>query len=284
LKRKALTLCMVLAFSVLFCGSAWAGYSITISKASNKLALYRDGSLIRVFPVATGRHPSFTPEGTFTIVCKLIDPYYTRGKIPGGSPRNPLGPRWLGLNVGGGGTYGIHGNNNPASIGTYASGGCIRMYNKDVIWLFDRVPAGTPVTINNIPINRSPRTAAPGEPKPRPIKLLVGDIIIPLPDNRQPEERNKHIFIPLRPAVEKLGYKLVWHYEYNIIEIRKAGEKAFIDAEGDSAMVNGRFYRLPVKGTFKEGVLYLPLEFFNLLPGITAEWDEKNRQVMLAYN
>jgi len=43
--------------------------------------------------------------------------------------------------------YGIHGTNNPASIGTAASNGCIRMYNEDVNELFNLVSVGTPVTI-----------------------------------------------------------------------------------------------------------------------------------------
>lgn len=276
MKKKGLILSLALLFALSLCGSAWAGYSITISKASNRLALYKDGTLVRIFPVATGRHPSLTPEGTFTIVCKLVNPYYARGKIPGGSPRNPLGPRWLGLSLGGGGTYGIHGTNNPSSIGTYASGGCIRMYNKDIIWLFDRVPVGTPVTINNIPL-----MPAPKEAEPRPIKMLAGSKIMSLPRDQQPEERGKHIYIPLRPAAEKLGYQMMWHYEYNIIEIKKGKEKTYIDAEGDSVITGGRFYRLPAGAVLKESGLYLPLEFFNLLPGITARWNEKNREVIL---
>lgn len=64
--------------------------------------------------------------------------------IPGGSPRNPMGPRALTLN---GGEYAIHGTNMPRSIGTYASYGCIRMLNADIVDLFDRVRVGTPVVV-----------------------------------------------------------------------------------------------------------------------------------------
>ena len=64
--------------------------------------------------------------------------------IPGGSPDNPMGPRALTL---AGGQYAIHGTNKPQSIGTFASYGCIRMYNQDVVDLFERFGIGTDVVV-----------------------------------------------------------------------------------------------------------------------------------------
>jgi lipoprotein-anchoring transpeptidase ErfK/SrfK len=64
--------------------------------------------------------------------------------IPGGSPRNPMGARALTLT---GGDYAIHGTNRPESIGTYASYGCVRMFNEDIIDLFGRVGLGTRVVV-----------------------------------------------------------------------------------------------------------------------------------------
>jgi lipoprotein-anchoring transpeptidase ErfK/SrfK len=64
--------------------------------------------------------------------------------IPGGSPGNPMGARALTLS---GGEYAIHGTNRPESIGTYASYGCIRMFNEDVVDLFRRVRIGTEVVV-----------------------------------------------------------------------------------------------------------------------------------------
>ena len=122
---------------------------IIINKASNMLAFYENGKIIKTFQVATGRKASYTPEGTFRIVNKIKNrPYYT-DNIPGGDPRNPLGDRWLGLDARGtyGTTYAIHGNSNPASIGTYASSGCVRMFDEEVRWLFDQVNLYTPVII-----------------------------------------------------------------------------------------------------------------------------------------
>jgi lipoprotein-anchoring transpeptidase ErfK/SrfK len=65
--------------------------------------------------------------------------------IPGGSPRNPMGARALTLS--GGGQYAIHGTNRPESIGTFASYGCFRMLNDDIVDLFERVSVGTPVLV-----------------------------------------------------------------------------------------------------------------------------------------
>lgn len=108
-------------------------YRIVINKSAKRLYLYRDGTLYKVYPVAIGKPTTPTPTGTFTIANKQVN--------PGG----PFGTRWMGLSKP---HYGIHGNNNPPSIGTAASNGCVRMYNEDVEDLFDIVSVGTPVTIS----------------------------------------------------------------------------------------------------------------------------------------
>jgi lipoprotein-anchoring transpeptidase ErfK/SrfK len=64
--------------------------------------------------------------------------------VPGGHPLNPLGVRALYL---GATMYRIHGTDAPWTIGDAASKGCIRLYNEDVIDLYDRVPVGTRVTV-----------------------------------------------------------------------------------------------------------------------------------------
>src|SRR6266566_2370708 len=65
--------------------------------------------------------------------------------IPGGSPSNPMGAAALTLS--GGGEYAIHGTNNPGSVGGFVSYGCIRMYNADVLDLYNRVGWGTTVVV-----------------------------------------------------------------------------------------------------------------------------------------
>lgn len=126
-------------------------YYIEIDKSRNTLTLFKNNELVRSFMVATGKSKKLTPVGTFKIANKIKDPWYSPKSIPGKDPLNPLGTRWLGLDVPntGGTKYGIHGTNNPASIGKYASLGCIRMNNRDVQWLYDHVPVGTVVIIKD---------------------------------------------------------------------------------------------------------------------------------------
>src|ERR1700730_4190718 len=64
--------------------------------------------------------------------------------IPSGSPHNPMGAAALVLAHG---QYAIHGTNAPNSIGSFVSYGCIRMYNKDILDLYDRVSVGTRVVV-----------------------------------------------------------------------------------------------------------------------------------------
>lgn len=126
---------------------------LIVNKATNQLAYFKQGELVSVFSVGTGRRNSYTPEGLFSIANKIKNRPYYKEKIPGGSPYNPLGDRWLGLDVPGtwGQTYGIHGNSNSNSIGKYVSAGCVRMHNEDVRELFEKVSIGTPVLITHSP-------------------------------------------------------------------------------------------------------------------------------------
>jgi lipoprotein-anchoring transpeptidase ErfK/SrfK len=64
--------------------------------------------------------------------------------IEGGAPNNPMGAAAMVL---AGGEYAIHGTNRPKSIGGFVSYGCIRMHNRDIVRLFDRVHIGTPVVV-----------------------------------------------------------------------------------------------------------------------------------------
>ena len=65
--------------------------------------------------------------------------------IPSGSSANPMGAAAMTLS--GGGEYAIHGTNSPGSIGGFGSHGCIRMYNSDIMDLYDRVSLGTKVVV-----------------------------------------------------------------------------------------------------------------------------------------
>lgn len=153
MRRKIGILLLLFSFFVFVIfvptGEAASKQLIIINKKTNQLAFYENNTLTRVFWVGTGKSANLTPEGKFKIVNKIKNRPYYKGKIPGGSSKNPLGVRWLGINARGtwGTTYAIHGNNNAASIGYHVSNGCIRMYNDQVSWLFDRVAINTPVII-----------------------------------------------------------------------------------------------------------------------------------------
>ncbi|AEJ44588.1 L,D-transpeptidase [Alicyclobacillus acidocaldarius] len=109
-----------------------AKYEIIVDLSDRRLYLLEAGKVIRAFPVGIGEMVTRTPIGQYTIVNKEPN--------PGGH----FGAYWMGLSKP---HYGIHGTNNPSSIGKLVSHGCIRMYNEDVTWLAHTVPLGTPVTI-----------------------------------------------------------------------------------------------------------------------------------------
>jgi lipoprotein-anchoring transpeptidase ErfK/SrfK len=84
-------------------------------------------------------NPSWTPTPTMIKENPRLPAW-----VPGGHPLNPLGVRALYL---GSSAYRIHGTDAPWTIGQPVSKGCIRMYNQDVIDLYNRVPVGTKVTV-----------------------------------------------------------------------------------------------------------------------------------------
>ena len=129
------------------------GVYLVINKGTNRLTVYLNGYPVYKFPVGTGKNKELTPEGCFIIKNKVKNPWYLPKNIKGGAPENPLGSRWIGLNVPNtnGYKYGIHGTNNPESIGHYVSQGCIRMHNKDVEWIHRHIPLNTIVYIIDQP-------------------------------------------------------------------------------------------------------------------------------------
>lgn len=144
-----------------------SGPFITIDVSTNQAWLFRDGQLLAQSRVATGSDKILrkgskvwffrTPRGRMSVVGKIVDPIWTKPDwafIEEGKPVPPpdsLARRVRGtmgryaLDLGGG--ILIHGTDDPRSIGTKASHGCIRMPAKSLKKFFESAPIGTPVYI-----------------------------------------------------------------------------------------------------------------------------------------
>ena len=119
---------------------------VVVSIPDRKLAVIEDGATVEVYDVAVGKPSTPSPVGTFTIVNRLANPtYYRPGVVIPAGDRNPLGTRWMGLSEKG---YGIHGTDQPGSIGYAKSHGCIRLRNVDVERLFERLRPGDVVELH----------------------------------------------------------------------------------------------------------------------------------------
>ncbi|BFH14922.1 L,D-transpeptidase [Paenibacillus melissococcoides] len=107
-------------------------YRIIVDLSDRMLYLLDGNRVVRGYPIGIGKMVTRTPTGEFTIINKQSN--------PGG----PYGALWMGLSKP---HYGIHGTNDPSSIGREVSRGCIRMHNADVLQLSSYVPVNTRVTI-----------------------------------------------------------------------------------------------------------------------------------------
>jgi lipoprotein-anchoring transpeptidase ErfK/SrfK len=126
--------------------------TVIIDTPQRLLYLIEPGGKALRYGIGVGR-PGFTWAGTKHVSMKREWPDWRppeemlqrRPDLPhymAGGPENPLGARALYL---GSTLYRIHGSNEPWTIGTQASSGCIRMRNEDVIDLYGRVPVGAKV-------------------------------------------------------------------------------------------------------------------------------------------
>jgi lipoprotein-anchoring transpeptidase ErfK/SrfK len=135
------------------------GYSagtIVIRTSERRLYYVLGGGQAIRYPVGVGRR-GMAWTGSAFIDGKYIKPGWSAPEsirkdyarlptvVPGGSPSNPMGAAAMTLS--GGGEYAIHGTNNPGSVGGFVSHGCIRMYNSDIMDLYQRSSYGTPVVV-----------------------------------------------------------------------------------------------------------------------------------------
>jgi lipoprotein-anchoring transpeptidase ErfK/SrfK len=128
--------------------------TVVINTPEKMLYLVQENGKALRYGIGVGR-PGFTWAGTHEVTAKREWPDWRPPKemlarkpeLPhymAGGPENPLGARALYL---GSTLYRIHGSNEPWTIGTQVSSGCIRMRNEDVIDLYDRVPVGAKVVV-----------------------------------------------------------------------------------------------------------------------------------------
>lgn len=131
---------------------------VVINIPSRTLWVYNGDEIVRFFPVGVGRPGFPTPVGKFSIIRKVLDPgwenpYLGAGKMrlaPGAT--NPLGTRWMGFLQDPGGEYGMHGTDNPGSVGKFSSHGCVRLKVSDAEALFEMIDVGTPVEVIYQPV------------------------------------------------------------------------------------------------------------------------------------
>jgi len=135
-----------------------AAGTVTVNTRQRKLYYSLGGGQAVSYSIAVGK-AGFAWKGNATIGRKAFWPGWTPPKemlerhpdLPehmDGAPNNPLGARALYLFQGKTDTlFRIHGTNEPKSIGTASSSGCIRMHNADVIDLYGRVATGAKVVV-----------------------------------------------------------------------------------------------------------------------------------------
>ncbi|KWX79248.1 L,D-transpeptidase family protein [Paenibacillus jilunlii] len=269
-----------------FTGAATASASsasdlIIVNKKTNTLGYFSSGKLVRTFPVATGKSKSLTPEGSFKIVVKIKNRPYYKEHIPGGDPSNPLGDRWLGLEVNGtkGTTYAIHGNNNESSIGKYVSAGCIRMHNEDIHWLYPQIAKNTLVVITSSTLSLESIAVKSGYSIGS--TTFAGTFII----NGKPSKlkndfvvENSRVFVPLRETVALLGGTLT----------KDAGTGALVITIGNrtvthkpltaQAVVQGTTISMTASKNVNNR-LYLPLGSLTELFGLSFKWSKQDATV-----
>jgi L,D-transpeptidase ErfK/SrfK len=124
--------------------------NLVVDLSDRRVYLYQGKKQLNSYPLAVGKDGWETPTGTFKVMEMQQNPGWlhpiTKEVISPG-PDNPLGKRWIGFLIEGQTHIGFHGTNEERLIGQAVSHGCLRMRNKDVIALYEKVKMGTVVTV-----------------------------------------------------------------------------------------------------------------------------------------
>jgi lipoprotein-anchoring transpeptidase ErfK/SrfK len=127
---------------------------VRVNKTSFTLTLYINKDFIKEYRVSVGdpTKNSDTPAGTYTVGTKTIHPTWykktedgRKEEVPYGDKRNVLGTRWMAFEESP--SLGIHGTTQPESIGKKISNGCVRMFNADVEEVYDLIPKGAKIVV-----------------------------------------------------------------------------------------------------------------------------------------
>jgi lipoprotein-anchoring transpeptidase ErfK/SrfK len=124
--------------------------NLLVKLNEKRVYVYRGDKLITKYPIAIGKKGWETPTGEWQVLEKIKNPSWTSfktGKVVSSRVENVLGSRWIGFWTDGQDVIGFHGTSNLKSIGTAASHGCVRMFNRDVKALYRMVKVGTNVKV-----------------------------------------------------------------------------------------------------------------------------------------
>lgn len=147
-----LVILVVLTLSISGAASAAAtpsgsGLRLELNLPAFALRVIRNGQVISSMQAGIGNPRTPTPVCSAYIMSRSVNPTWRptdgRPPVPPG-PANPLGKYWLALSRR---NYGLHGTNNPSSIGKAISGGCVRFGDADIEYLYKLATIGTRVDI-----------------------------------------------------------------------------------------------------------------------------------------
>ncbi len=229
------------------------GYRIVINIPRHSLTLFLGENKIKTYPVAVGKPGTATPVGSFSIYNRAVYPvWHPRSKdpvLPG--PDNPLGVRWLGFYRG----YGIHGNNDPASIGKSVSAGCVRMYNYDVEELYSMADIGVPVKVEYQDL----------------IDIVDEGVLMVYCDVY---ERQKGFRNSITRELEKTGILDKIPEKKLECLFHALSKKPVVFSDKWVLMVNGEY--LTADTIYDRTMIFVNADDLNSFFGICIEWDDRN--------
>jgi L,D-transpeptidase ErfK/SrfK len=125
---------------------------VVLRLKQRRVFVYEGDRELANYPVAVGRRGWETPTGKFSVLYKLKDPTWQNpwsGQMIPPGPDNPLGDRWIAFWTDGKNYIGFHGTPNEELVGQAVSHGCVRMKNRDIRAMFEKVDEGTPVQVES---------------------------------------------------------------------------------------------------------------------------------------